>query len=696
MKKSCPSQQQQQANSETKEAIHGNAKTQVVKSSPSSPASPPCSKVGDEAVPTGVDPKQSGNFHSQCQASGSHILATQSKDEARPAAFQASSAEETLDPTKIRPVQLKKGPTVLVSTGNHSRTQPLGDLNGQVPFPSRGNVKQSANGIQRAKVQDFKASPEAQALNHARHKKEKENIPPVLCTEINRIQDLPEVVTMGKSPEQKLLRALGKLPVCSTALAQPEATSVPEAVEATGQGNTYNFSNVEERYHEFMRVSGKATNALEINVLAVSELFARCVDPNSKNAQSNSTNHTSANKDKQHFEQRDTERSNDFFREYCPAPSFDLGIDDLPTRCADNTAHQHVGSSTFAEHEFKELPVHNQPIIDITDDDYLLDVEGIDEPCVQAEGNAYQTPEKSSNQGEVGSGSKIYSSSSSGEMHPHQFERRIIKPPPCKRSPFIDYNEKKVYMSKPKANRLYASVILHGRINEEESPDVDTSARVIEYGKYFVTVRELANSMKKEGFVLSHVMEVGIENIMMNLPPDSKKLVMLVRFSVQMQNMELNGKELISRFNKSNRLDRKDMIMFPVLENIDKTKPKTGNHYWIFNVNIRDRRFEALDSWRTLQNKDLDVCARKMVASFRSLWEEHYASSRVSLDDFGLSNIDVTKQNNEFDCGVFALTLANGWEARVVLNFRAEDIPSIRKQLTNAWEMELHWHSLLV
>ena len=59
------------------------------------------------------------------------------------------------------------------------------------------------------------------------------------------------------------------------------------------------------------------------------------------------------------------------------------------------------------------------------------------------------------------------------------------------------------------------------------------SARVIEYGKYFVTVRELANSMKKEGFVLSHVMEVGIETIMMNLPPDSKKLVMPVRFSVR-------------------------------------------------------------------------------------------------------------------------------------------------------------------
>ena len=59
------------------------------------------------------------------------------------------------------------------------------------------------------------------------------------------------------------------------------------------------------------------------------------------------------------------------------------------------------------------------------------------------------------------------------------------------------------------------------------------SPRVIEYGKYFVTVRELANSMKKEGFFLSHVMGVGIESILMNLPPDSKKLVMPLRFSVR-------------------------------------------------------------------------------------------------------------------------------------------------------------------
>lgn len=87
--------------------------------------------------------------------------------------------------------------------------------------------------------------------------------------------------------------------------------------------------------------------------------------------------------------------------------------------------------------------------------------------------------------------------------------------------------------------------------------------------------------------------------------------------------------------------------MFIVLENIDKSKKVSSNHYWVFNVNIRDRRFEVLDSWRTLQDKTLDVCARTMVASFRALWEEHYPKSHISLDDFTLRNIDVPKQTNK-------------------------------------------------
>ena len=190
--------------------------------------------------------------------------------------------------------------------------------------------------------------------------------------------------------------------------------------------------------------------------------------------------------DGRHSHQSKSESSDVFCGEYCPAPSFDLFIDDFPTADEDDGALRDIRPSKFAEHESMQYQVPPQPVIEIIDDDYAVDLEGIDEACAHVQekdiefgagcsvGNIYQTPEKVSNQGEVGSGSKIYSSSSSGEMVSHHFERRIIKPPPCKRSPFMDYNEKKVYMCKPEANRLYASVILHGRLDEEASPDADT------------------------------------------------------------------------------------------------------------------------------------------------------------------------------------------------------------------------------
>ncbi|XBI94945.1 hypothetical protein VPH35_031493 [Triticum aestivum] len=122
---------------------------------------------------------------------------------------------------------------------------------------------------------------------------------------------------------------------------------------------------------------------------------------------------------------------------------------------------------------------------------------------------------------------------------------------------------------------------------------------------------------------------------------------MPVKFSVRLQQMIWNTKEMTARFNKSNHLDRKDMIMSTILENIDPEKPISGNHYWAFNLNIRDKRFEVLDSWRTLDNPVLDKNTRLIAAAVRSLWEHHYGHSRVVLDKFLLVNIDVPRQNNE-------------------------------------------------
>ncbi|KAE8790261.1 hypothetical protein D1007_35401 [Hordeum vulgare] len=168
----------------------------------------------------------------------------------------------------------------------------------------------------------------------------------------------------------------------SVSKAKPGGTQ--PLVHASSHENLFHFFDVEDRFQQFMPLSGKTTNAVDINVLDVSELLARFAHPNRKNPQINPTNHAPAKIEQQHFHQSNSERSAAFYSEYCPIPSFDLGIDDLPTTCVDDRAHQNDGSSGFAEHEFKELCVPMHPTIEIIDDHYVLDLEGIDEPCAEA------------------------------------------------------------------------------------------------------------------------------------------------------------------------------------------------------------------------------------------------------------------------------------------------------------------------
>jgi len=56
--------------------------------------------------------------------------------------------------------------------------------------------------------------------------------------------------------------------------------------------------------------------------------------------------------------------------------------------------------------------------------------------------------------------------------------------------------------------------------------------------------------------------------------------------------------------------------MIPVLENLDPENADGAHHYWVLNINLRDKRFEVFDSWRMLKkSKRLDDVARAIVAA---------------------------------------------------------------------------------
>ena len=65
--------------------------------------------------------------------------------------------------------------------------------------------------------------------------------------------------------------------------------------------------------------------------------------------------------------------------------------------------------------------------------------------------------------------------------------------------------------------------------------------------------------------------------------------------------------------------------MLPVLECADVTDKEGGRHYWVFNVNLRDERFEVLDSNRTLDNIELMNTASTIAGGSMPAMEEALA-----------------------------------------------------------------------
>jgi hypothetical protein len=60
-----------------------------------------------------------------------------------------------------------------------------------------------------------------------------------------------------------------------------------------------------------------------------------------------------------------------------------------------------------------------------------------------------------------GSGVSSIAGGEGSSTCPTQYERRIIKPLPCKKSPFVDTKSEKQYSCSPDVNKLYARVIQH-------------------------------------------------------------------------------------------------------------------------------------------------------------------------------------------------------------------------------------------
>ncbi|XBI95915.1 hypothetical protein VPH35_032282 [Triticum aestivum] len=270
-------------------------------------------------------------------------------------------------------------------------------------------------------------------------------------------------------------------------------------------------------------------------------------------------------------------------------------------------------------------------------------------------------------------------------------QRRVIRPTASQRSPFIDYNKKKSFSSNEAVNKLYAA-LLHWVRHHKGANDEATSHDIIRYGDFYISLKELVDSMKPVQWLSKIVIETGILHIMESLAEGSKKVVMPLRFSQGIHNVN----EINKKFDYKNCLD-KELVMLPVLECADVTDKEGGRHYWVFNVNLRDGRFEVLDSRRTLDDIELMTTASTIAGAVRQLWRKHYP--KFSIEHFQIIGIDVPKQLGNNECGLFALLNATEWNGSQLPNYEPKEVLNIRKKLAYDWVTSVHntapWRKLL-
>ena len=68
--------------------------------------------------------------------------------------------------------------------------------------------------------------------------------------------------------------------------------------------------------------------------------------------------------------------------------------------------------------------------------------------------------------------------------------------------------------------------------------------------------------------------------------------------------------------------------MFPVLEAMGNNGSDTAGHYYLLVLNLRGKRFEVMDSMRSLGDERLRKSCNTIMEGIKTLWRKHYPNSK--------------------------------------------------------------------
>ncbi|XBJ07540.1 hypothetical protein VPH35_013041 [Triticum aestivum] len=197
--------------------------------------------------------------------------------------------------------------------------------------------------------------------------------------------------------------------------------------------------------------------------------------------------------------------------------------------------------------------------------------------------------------------------------------------------------------------------------------------KIIQCDAMYVDLGDLAESVRPLGKMSKNVVACGIDFINRHMDMSPDKTIMQYNVTCKIWDGDFHHKILGSILLR--------MELAP-----HDPHDKCGHHYAIC-LDLKNQRFEVLDSMRSEADADLTTHAEYFINNLKETWNRHYENSKVQIRHFPIEYVATTKQGNRNDCGFHTLEYLAKWEGRRVPVVTAAMVVELRKVYTWNWLM---------
>lgn len=282
---------------------------------------------------------------------------------------------------------------------------------------------------------------------------------------------------------------------------------------------------------------------------------------------------------------------------------------------------------------------------------------------------------------------------------PQAHQKRVLKPSKSRMSPFMDIDKKSV--SRKFTNDVYDRICKHGGKPTDKEAKAMNGEKIVDDGVYYIYLGDLADSVKPGALLSNSTCEMALRVLSKEVEKQKKHVMPLWLTEKLRKATCIHDKAVKNMFKPSAecRLDHKELIMFPVFQDLTPDIQDVNGHYYLIVLNVKAERFEVMDLLRRKANKGLMDDAKPIIGSIKHLWGLNYEGSSIDIGRWKTEHIVTPMQKTNFDCGYFMLKFIELWTGRQMLALNPAEMPIIRKFLLQKWlewvDNKVAWQELI-